>query len=220
MTRSNFLIAVILLTIYTDRPAMSLGTYFGIDVERKCHNFAHESWLIVSEICSICHVRHNKNTAIQRYMQGLRWNKQPDTFVYTLYHSSWSASYNLTRDSNLISSTGRQGNLPDGLSKICLSCHDGIVAPDFQMHHFVSVLFDRTATSLRDPLITEMGISGTISEVLDNGIVQCTSCHDVHGKESADNTRLLRVEKKKICSVCHPVDLSNVKIKERELNAN
>ncbi len=199
---------------------MSLETEFGIEEERQCHNFSHESWLRVSQICSICHVLHNKHTAIQRYINGLLWNKQPDRFVYTLYHSAWSASYNLTRDTNTSSSTRRQGNLPDGLSKICLSCHDGIVAPDFIMHHFVSVLYDRTKTSLRDPLVTEMGISGTISEILDKGIVQCTSCHDVHGKESADNTRLLRVKKNKICSVCHPIDLSNRKTKEIELNAN
>ncbi len=204
------LIIIALLTILAEKPVLALDTEFGIESGKKGHNFSHKSWLKISEICRVCHVLHNETAAIKRYMNGLLWTRKMNKIVFPLYHSSWGAANALTRYTDWTSPiTGRQGNLPDGLSKLCLSCHDGIIAPDvFKLHHFVSVVYDPEKTILREPLSKEMGVSGTISEVLDNGLVQCTSCHDVHGRESLDNASLLREKIRKICKVCHNVNIN------------
>jgi predicted CXXCH cytochrome family protein len=100
--------------------------------------------------------------------------------------------------------TGRQGGLPDGLSKLCLSCHNGVIAPNvFNLHHFVSLDYDVTIAELREPDLTKMGVSGPISEVLDGGKIQCPTCHDVHDEETVAGTKLLRVMKTEICMLCH-----------------
>jgi hypothetical protein len=56
-----------------------------------------------------------------------------------------------------------------------------------------------------------MGTSGTIASVLDNGKVQCSSCHDVHDQESVAGSHLLRVAQtvaqggtaSGLCLTCH-----------------
>jgi predicted CXXCH cytochrome family protein len=126
-----------------------------------------------------------------------------------MYHSYWGEDYIETRDkTSWTSSTRKKSNLPDGLSKLCLTCHDGIIAPDvFILHHYVSAVYDVSKTNLKDPVVTVMGLSGTISEVLDRGKIQCSSCHDVHGAESVAHTKLLRAEKPEICTVCHIINI-------------
>ncbi len=178
---------------------------FGAGIEESPHNFSHTSWLPISKICQICHTLHDENKPGQLYSNGLRWKKELSTVSYTMFNSDWGrAPRTLSERKNWASITGMQSHLPDGMSKLCLSCHDGIIAPNvFVLHHFVSVDYDPSRTNLRDPDTTEMGISGTISEVLDQGKVQCTSCHDVHGVESYSDTKLLRAERSKLCVTCH-----------------
>ncbi len=182
---------------------------FGGGIEESPHNFSHPSWLPVARICNVCHTLHNESISNRMYSNGLLWKSDIGSITYVMYHSYWGAAYFETRDkSNLASLTGRRSNLPDGLSKLCLACHDGIIAPDvFLLHHFVSAEYDVTTLNLRDPDFTLIGNSGTISEVLDNGKIQCSSCHDVHGVESVPDTKLLRAEKPRICLTCHNVNI-------------
>jgi predicted CXXCH cytochrome family protein len=63
--------------------------------------------------------------------------------------------------------------------------------------------YDATKAEMRDPDLTIMGVSGPISEVLEGGKIQCSSCHDAHDEESVAATKLLRTEKTSICIVCH-----------------
>jgi hypothetical protein len=76
--------------------------------------------------------------------------------------------------------------------------------------HPISITYDDTPglgmASVADP----MGTSGTIADVLDNGRVQCSSCHDVHDSpgESVGGTHLLRVlnngaNPSGLCLTCH-----------------
>lgn len=180
---------------------------FGTGIERSPHDFSHPSWLPISRICPVCHTVHNRALPSEHYQDGLRWKRDLYSISYILYHSFWGASFFDTRDkTSWTSLTGRRSNLPDGLSKFCLACHDGIIAPDvFILHHFVSAEYDITKINLRDPDLTLMGSSGSISEVLDGGKIQCSSCHDVHGVESVANTKLLREEKPKLCMTCHRI---------------
>ena len=200
------LTAVFILAICKEISADGAGR--GIGTEQSCHNFSHEDWLPVVKICRICHTPHQNRRSrkkTNRYEKGLRWNPDISSHVYNLYNSLWSTSLTGLRDPTWTAPfINRRGGMPDGLSKLCLSCHDGIIAPNvYNLHHFVSMDFDVTRTELRDPDVKMMGVSGPITEVLDLGKVQCFSCHDPHDEESVAGTKLLRVPKNKICYVCH-----------------
>ena len=63
-----------------------------------------------------------------------------------------------------------------------------------------------------NPKTNAMGpFSGQIQDVLDNGMVQCSSCHDVHNRVSVPQTHLLRVAQTAggggtasgLCLTCH-----------------
>jgi hypothetical protein len=175
------LIVGVLLITGTSRLASADGAARGIGTEQSCHNFSHESWLPVSQICSVCHIPHRirGNTKLKQYKKkGLPWTSTVKSLTYSLYNSSWSTSLTGVRDTTWTSPiTGRQGGLPDGLSKLCLSCHNGVIAYDvFNLHHFVSLEYDVTKAELRDPDLTILGVSGPI---------------------------FLRVEKANICIICH-----------------
>ncbi len=207
MTKLLSLILTILTIAGVSSSAMAIDTARGMAAEQSSHNFSHKSWLPITKICSICHIPHrrrrsNKN---KHYADGLRWNRKVSSFTYDLYNSIWSSSLISIYDTSWTSPvTGKEGGLPDGLSKLCLSCHDGVIAPDvFNLHHFVSLEYDVRRAELRDPDQTQMGVSGPISEVLHNGKIQCSSCHDAHDEESVAGTRLLRVNKDEICITCH-----------------
>ncbi len=197
------IVAMILSIVLYDQ-SMAAGAARGIGSDQSCHNFSDDSWLPVTKICTICHVPHRRRKDT-RYEGGLSWNPKVTTFTYNIFNSFWSSSLTGVHDTSYTAPiTNRQGGLPDGLSKLCLSCHDGIIAPDiFTLHHFISVDYDMTKTELRDPDLTQMGVSGPISEVLDNGKIQCSSCHDAHDEESIAGTKLLRVDKSQICITCH-----------------
>jgi len=185
-----------------------------------------------SEICQRCHAPHDHALATQTYLEGLLWNHELSQATYTLYDSAWSDSID-----------GVTGQ-PDGISKMCLGCHDGTVAVgnwgenigaaggfmiggdlqipafadganrDLRGTHPISITYDNVAdTGLNDPDTTPMGTSGMISDVLQNGKVQCSSCHDVHDSpgEAVALSHLLRVAQNTtqggdpsgLCLTCH-----------------
>jgi len=203
------MITMLFLITGTSDLASGEGAGRGIGTDQSCHNFSHEEWLPVVDICRICHVPHNRrvrgNSDINDYPDGLEWNPGAKSVIYSLYNSTWSTSLTGLRDTTWTAPfINRRGGMPDELSKLCLSCHDGIIAPDiFKLHHFVSLDYDTTGTELRDPEVTMMGVSGPITEVLGNGKIQCFSCHDPHDEEAVANTKLIRVPRDKICYLCH-----------------
>ncbi len=87
-----------------------------------------------------------------------------------------------------------------GISKLCFTCHDGTVAQfshsadlsplklggggSIKNAHPVSVFYSTNGQSslkLYNPQTTLSGLGGTIAEdMLKNGRVECTSCHDAH----------------------------------------
>lgn len=186
------------------------GEEDGPEKDKLCHDFSHESWIEMRGICRVCHVKHNEADALSRFTSGIKWKRDISTVTYKLYNSIWGSARGTPRDSSWKSpTTGRSGNLPDSISKLCLSCHNGIIAPDvFTLHHFVSAVFDTERVTLRDPDTTIIGESGTIVEVLDKGKIECSSCHDVHGKESVEGTKLLRVKYPYLCTTCHNINSS------------
>ena len=87
--------------------SVSAGTIVG-----SAHDFSTAGWT-GQEICVACHTPHNADTAVT---DAPLWNHTVTTATYTLYSNPGT-----------LNATTSQ---PIGVSKLCLSCHDGTVAPD------------------------------------------------------------------------------------------
>jgi hypothetical protein len=166
---------------------------------RNSHHDFHGAAWSGNEYCKPCHTPHNANTTVPN---SPLWN-----------HELSNATYNVYSSSTLTSVPGQ----PTGTSKLCLSCHDGTIAidnfggitggthfvnwgnltSDLSDDHPVSILYTTSVAQLNghlhDPSTTPSGLGGTIAEdLLDNGMLECTSCHDVHLKRNLNG-----------CSSCH-----------------
>jgi predicted CXXCH cytochrome family protein len=134
-------------------------------------------------LCVFCHTPHNANP-----IQAL-WNRDLPPVTYQLYSSS-------TLQAVL--------NQPTGSSRLCLSCHDGILAlstlrvppqgdplelgrmtgsrhigTDLRDDHPVSFVFDGALAVQRGDLVDPTALPSAVR--LDaSGQMQCTSCHDPH----------------------------------------
>jgi predicted CXXCH cytochrome family protein len=85
-------------------------------------------------------------------------------------------------------------------SMLCLSCHDGAVAPAVSMgDHPVGVRYDLASPRFA----SEPGLRTAVEIPLPDGRVQCVSCHDPHGTTGHED--LLRVSNRRsgLCLSCH-----------------
>jgi len=87
---------------------LMMATFANAQIANSAHNFSTASWNSTGEICKVCHTPHNANT-----LATPLWNHDVSTQSYTTYSSS-----------TLNAVAGQ----PAGMSKLCLSCHDGTVA--------------------------------------------------------------------------------------------
>lgn len=156
-------------------------------------------WNASGEICIACHTPHH---ADQTVTSAPLWNHQVTSSAFVPYSST-----------TLNATVGQ----PDGITKLCLSCHDGTIAldsfggdtgaktigsdgligTDLSDHHPVSFSYTSSLASadgeLYDPATTPSGLGGTIREdLLEGDTMQCSSCHDVHVGRSTGS-----------CSDCH-----------------
>jgi len=170
----------------------------GQGLRNSHHDFVNASWS-GGESCRPCHTPHN---ADQTVPDSPLWNHQVTAATFQVYSSSTMNSF---------------PGQPTGYSKLCLSCHDGTVAienhgtytsgttyatfgnltTNLQDDHPVSFTYNSALASvdpgLHDPHTTLSGLGGTIEEdLLQNGVLQCTSCHDVHLGRNVSG-----------CSSCH-----------------
>jgi len=161
--------------------------------------------LTVSQICVFCHTPHNANPSAPL------WNHQlPQGQTYIEYGSSTLQA---------------QPGQPTGTSRLCLSCHDGTVAlgalgnpppggvddlssafltgraelgTDLADDHPISFVYD-AALQGRDPQLVH---PAAIDLPLENGEVQCSSCHDAHEKDFIPFLRKSSLNGQ-ICASCH-----------------
>jgi len=161
-----------------------------------------ESWNTRQEICRVCHAPHDKNRT--RYEDGLLWNHQVSSQTFTMYDSE--------------TLNGVVDNQPTGSTKLCMGCHDGATAIDtfdsldgttvitayantsinmgastghLDGNHPVSITYNTDDSEL-NATSNEFDDGSTIAKVLQDGKVQCSSCHDVHNKNTASGSSLLR----------------------------
>lgn len=84
------------------------------------HDFSSQGWAGLNgqnEICVVCHTPHNTVSPTA----GPLWNRTLTAATYTLY------SPNTTPGSDI---DGTGFGQPTGVSRLCLSCHDGTIAID------------------------------------------------------------------------------------------
>ena len=204
-------IIVILLHILSSKaPA---GTISG-----SVHDFGKDLTNESGVICQPCHTPHQTKA-----LPLPLWNPELQTETYTLYESVQPSSV----DAN-------GGIRPSGSSKTCLSCHDGTVAietfgdiPDsaaclqgeviigaeFGNDHPISFVYDTALSAanggLYDPTTKLSGVldsTGTINDdMLFQGRMECSSCHDVHNTRAVAGTKLLLKGSagSALCLTCH-----------------
>ena len=155
-------------------------------------------------LCVFCHTPHNANPT------RALWNREFSGATYQLYESS-------TLKALL--------NQPTGASRLCLSCHDGILAlgnlrvppPGGQLtlgpltgkavlgtnlsdDHPISFIYDSALALSRGGLADPLTLASAIR--LENGQLQCTSCHNPHEDQ---RPKFLRMDNRSgaLCTACH-----------------
>lgn len=165
-------------------------------IKGTAHDFSTASWNTDSgQTCEPCHTPHQAKSKLIPL-----WNHQTTTASFTLY------------DSETFEGKSTIGP-PTGVSKACLSCHDGTVAlnsfgvnagqdkltgaanlgSDLSNDHPICFVYDAALAlqdlGLEDPSIkTVAALNGrTIRDaMLIDNVMHCTTCHDVHaGKGDA-----------------------------------
>lgn len=187
----------------------------------SAHDFSADAWNTGGEICQPCHTPHNAYTFTSDG-DGTNeliplWNHAATASSFTLYTSPTD-----TLDATL-SAIG-------GVSKVCLSCHDGTVdldnfggvdgaantrvsgaaalGTDLSNDHPVSFAWPTTDSEIKatSTAVTFADSStGTIDDMLFGGNMECASCHDVHNTVSATTTKLLLKSNaaSALCLTCH-----------------
>ncbi|MCU7904749.1 MAG: cytochrome c3 family protein [Candidatus Thiodiazotropha sp. (ex Epidulcina cf. delphinae)] len=184
-------------------------------IEGSVHDLSARG-LSGGEICNVCHTPHNADISAE----GPLWNHTISTAVYTVYNSP-------TMDV-----TAEQPS-PGGLSRLCLSCHDGTIAldsyggstsagttfidpgaslgTDLEDDHPIGIQWvhqtqrnSQFCLNCHDALNLSAADAGKELRFY-SGKVECPSCHDVHNSQVA-NTKLLRktIEGSQLCLHCHP----------------
>jgi predicted CXXCH cytochrome family protein len=180
-------------------PPHSAGTIVG-----SPHDFRGYLWNRSGEICNPCHAMHGTKT-----LPAPLWNSELSTQTYIMYGQTYSPTMHTAVSSQ-----------PDGMSKICLSCHDGIIAPDAyggnmggtatlfgkdllgpvpSNNHPISFIYNTALASkdgdLYDPSTRLSGMTGSArtinKDMLFSNKMECASCHDVHNIKAVPGTKLL-----------------------------
>lgn len=210
MTLLNFtrkIAALAAIAVLIALPTVALG-----DITGTAHDFSASGWNTTGEICVVCHTPHDADISVA---SAPLWNHQVTSSSYTLYSSD-----------TLTATVGQ----PDGVSKLCLSCHDGSVAldsfagasgstfmttsdagyvgTDLSDDHPISFVYDDALASadggLFPPTTTSSGLVGTIDEdLLFGNKLQCGSCHDPHGVTGVAKFLVKSNAGSALCLTCH-----------------
>ncbi len=159
--------------------------------------------------CIFCHISHGGYT-VTSYL----WNHPASTATYTPYQST--------------TMNAPAGNPATGISKLCLSCHDGTVAlsqtvaagtipvsgsmasddltgPDLSRHHPVAIR-PVDDGQVYPGLAQTPAVSADPAVKLPGNQIECITCHDPH-VENRDATRrrfLVRSNQNSaLCQACH-----------------
>jgi predicted CXXCH cytochrome family protein len=189
---------------------MAAAQLAGAQLAQSVHDFSAPGQA-PTEVCRPCHTPQNGPTSLPIVL----WNREPAPGAYTVYESP-----------TMNALIGQ----PKGVSKTCLSCHDGTVATasfkgavsntligpanlgtDLSNDHPVSFTYnDALAVAdgeLHSPTTQSSGLGGTIaSDMLfgsDNSQLECASCHDVHNASNQEYLLVKSNARSALCMTCH-----------------
>ncbi|PIP43164.1 MAG: hypothetical protein COX17_08510 [Deltaproteobacteria bacterium CG23_combo_of_CG06-09_8_20_14_all_60_8] len=192
-------------------------------------------WNGRKEICRVCHVPHDHGK--DKYLNGLLWNHTVSSASYTMYDNTWSSTLTHTQDSAPTGNSKLCLGCHDGsvaidtFDKYAGGAQQLGVAGNYDAGAKVPRFMDGANLDLRGthPLsITyagdTVGEAGglkadtttwtggqTIASTLQDGKVQCSTCHDVHDSVgvAVASTHLLRAAttgagtESALCLTCH-----------------
>lgn len=204
------MLAASVLSVAASLPALGQSTS---SIMGSPHDFSTRGWGS-DQICIFCHTPHN---ALMNVAAPL-WGHTLTTQTYTLYSNASSATLNAVTAQ------------PQGVSKLCLSCHDGTVAIDsfgtrtgsnviaasstrnlgidLRNDHPISFTYDAalvTADAGSGP--NQLVLPASTREVvpgvpLFEGKVECASCHNPHNNSNGKFLRLSNAASA-LCLRCH-----------------
>ena len=173
------------------------------------HDFSAAGWNSSGEICLPCHVPHNAQTGAGGESMVL-WNHALTTQTFEMYTTL----------------AGHTSGQPEGSSKMCLSCHDGVTAIDnyggnegyFNNVRIPGWRSTVMGTDLRDdhpigiqypppdnlPGYKDKSTFSGVRVVPVDGVdrVECTSCHDPHNNVRGNFLRQT-MDSSTLCMECH-----------------
>jgi predicted CXXCH cytochrome family protein len=175
------------------------------------HDFSSSAWNSGGQICRPCHTPHNGMASVT---SAPLWNHAQTTTTFTVYSNTVSPTFQ-----------GALGGAPDitGVSKLCLSCHDGTVAldnfgttpttttmlsgstkvgNDLSNDHPVGFVYN-TALATADGGLKDPSATPAVSKLLFGGRVECSSCHDVHNGAGMDKLLAVNNTGSALCLTCH-----------------
>jgi predicted CXXCH cytochrome family protein len=159
----------------------------------------------LTENCKYCHAEETNPSQDDQVI----WQKNISEKNYIPYSSS-------TLEANI--------SMPVGSSKLCLSCHDGVLSmghfnmqqlstkqnlgTDLSRSHPISFKYDSYLAfkdgALHDPATTPSGLGGTIaSDLLVDGNLECISCHEMHNHGRQKKLLVMSNYRSRLCLTCH-----------------
>jgi predicted CXXCH cytochrome family protein len=183
------------------------SSYPSVSVVNTPHNLNNYPGVSVpgNQVCLPCHTPHN---ALLSGEANVLWNHAETTQTFVMYKST--------------------AGQPEGPSKLCLSCHDGVTAidnyggsggtgivivgdanlgTDLSNDHPIGIAYPTASPAeYNDPSTFDPGINGGpgVQLVEINGVerVECTSCHEPHNNGLGNFLRV-PVQESYICLQCH-----------------
>jgi len=187
------------------------------NVTNSKHNMSTRSGLTnYGEVCVYCHTPHGGQT-----QNAPLWNRNFSTQTYQMYNNTYSSTIDMVVAAS-----------PQGVSRACLSCHDGSIGLDVIINrpntdtslagsgNTMPVNAGQFFANLGTDLQNDHPISVTYDNVADpafnaasggkiggslplyGGRVECGTCHNPH---NTTNTPFLRLSNSNstLCKTCH-----------------
>jgi predicted CXXCH cytochrome family protein len=181
------------------------STYPSVSVVNTPHNLNNYPGVTLpgNQVCLPCHTPHN---ALLPGEENVLWNHAETQETFTMYSSS--------------------AGQPEGASKMCLSCHDGVTAidsyggnigsivltgdaalgTDLSDDHPIGIEYPSDPAGYNDPSTFDPGINYgpgvQLVEINGTERVECTSCHEPHNNGLSNFLRV-PLQESYICLQCH-----------------
>ncbi len=198
-------------------PGLVWSAGLGNGIFGSPHDFTDlntNGWNRTEELCRSCHIPHDHDREI--YPAGLLWNHEVTSQQFTPYTMFDGTTAGQPVGDTKLCLGCHDGTVGvdewdgrnQGAGTVFIEDYAlGAMVPGQSMQfsmartHPVSIPYQYDPADrdgLNDPHSTPMGASGVIADVLNDGKIECTTCHDIHDRESVGGTWLLRAPMKNI----------------------